>query len=63
MQFAEHLDLTGSQSPEGVGRAIAALMQDPRLMDLTGQILHVGCPRSRTALLLSLVGGQLGELS
>jgi NAD(P)-dependent dehydrogenase (short-subunit alcohol dehydrogenase family) len=41
MQFAEHLDLTGSQSPEGVGRAIAALTQDPHLMDLTGQILHV----------------------
>jgi NAD(P)-dependent dehydrogenase (short-subunit alcohol dehydrogenase family) len=41
MQFAEHLDLTGSQSPEGVGRAIAALAQDPHLMDLTGQTLHV----------------------
>ena len=25
MQFAEHLDLTRSQSPEGVGRAVAAL--------------------------------------
>jgi NAD(P)-dependent dehydrogenase (short-subunit alcohol dehydrogenase family) len=41
MQFAEHLDLNGSQSPEGVGRAITALTQDPHLMDLTGQILHV----------------------
>lgn len=41
MQFAEHLDLTGSQSPEGVGRAITALTRDPHLMDLTGQILHV----------------------
>lgn len=25
LQFAEQVDLTGSQSPEGVGRAIAAL--------------------------------------
>ena len=41
MQFAEHLDLNGSQSPEGVGRAIAALAQDPHLIDLTGQILQV----------------------
>lgn len=39
MQFAEHLDLDGSQSPEGVGRTVVALMQDPCLMDLTGQIL------------------------
>jgi NAD(P)-dependent dehydrogenase (short-subunit alcohol dehydrogenase family) len=41
MQFAEHLDLDGSQSPEGVGRTVVALMRDPRLMDLTGQILEV----------------------
>lgn len=41
MQFAEHLDLDGSQSPEGVGRTVAALMRDPHLMDLTGQILDV----------------------
>lgn len=40
MQFAAHLDLGGSQSPEGVGRAVAALMRDPHLMDLTGRILH-----------------------
>lgn len=41
MQFAEHFDLDGSQSPEGVGRVVTALMADPRLMDLTGQILAV----------------------
>lgn len=41
MQFAEHLDLNGSQSPEGVGRAVAALAEDPHLMDLSGQILYV----------------------
>jgi hypothetical protein len=41
MQFAEHLDLSTSQSPEGVGRAIAALAVDPQLMSITGQALHV----------------------
>jgi NAD(P)-dependent dehydrogenase (short-subunit alcohol dehydrogenase family) len=41
MQFAEHLDLTRSQSPEGVGRAVAALAHDPDLMDLTGQAVSV----------------------
>jgi NAD(P)-dependent dehydrogenase (short-subunit alcohol dehydrogenase family) len=37
MQFAEHLDLTGSQSPEGVGRVVAALAADPEVMSLTGR--------------------------
>jgi NAD(P)-dependent dehydrogenase (short-subunit alcohol dehydrogenase family) len=41
LQFAEQVDLTGSQSPEGVGRAIAALADDPDLMTLTGQALSV----------------------
>ena len=41
MQFAEHLDLSTAQSPEGVGRVIAALAVDPRLMSLTRQALHV----------------------
>lgn len=41
MQFAEHLDLDGSQSPEGVGRTVVALMQDPSLMDFTGRALSV----------------------
>jgi NAD(P)-dependent dehydrogenase (short-subunit alcohol dehydrogenase family) len=41
MQFAEHLDLTDSQSPEGVGRVVLALTRDPDLMDLTGQVLEV----------------------
>src|SRR5262245_58327516 len=31
MQFASEIDLTGSQSPEGVGRAIVALASDPEL--------------------------------
>jgi len=41
MQFAEYLDLGGSQSPEGVGRTVVALMQDPHLMDLSGLVLTV----------------------
>jgi dehydrogenase/reductase SDR family member 1 len=41
MQFSEHLDLSASQSPAGVGRVIAALAVDPRLMSLTGQTLHI----------------------
>jgi NAD(P)-dependent dehydrogenase (short-subunit alcohol dehydrogenase family) len=41
MQFAEHLDLTGSQSPEGTGRAVAALAADPRVLTLSGQALRV----------------------
>ena len=41
MQFAEHLDLTHSQSPEGVGRAVVALACDHDLMALTGRALSV----------------------
>jgi NAD(P)-dependent dehydrogenase (short-subunit alcohol dehydrogenase family) len=41
MQFAEQVDLSASQSPEGVGRAVAALAGDPELMSLTGQALTV----------------------
>jgi NAD(P)-dependent dehydrogenase (short-subunit alcohol dehydrogenase family) len=41
MQFAEYLDLDSSQSPEGVGRIVVALMRDQSLMDLTGQALTV----------------------
>jgi NAD(P)-dependent dehydrogenase (short-subunit alcohol dehydrogenase family) len=41
LQFAEHLDLAGSQSPEGVGRAITALAQDPELLTLSGRIMSV----------------------
>ncbi len=41
MQFAEHLDLEDSQSPEGIGRAVLALMGDPDLMDLTGRAVAV----------------------
>jgi dehydrogenase/reductase SDR family protein 1 len=41
LQFAEQVDLSASQSPEGVGRAIAALAGDPEVMGLTGQALTV----------------------
>ncbi len=41
LQFADQLDLAGSQSPEGVGRVIAALAIDPQLMSLTGQALQI----------------------
>jgi NAD(P)-dependent dehydrogenase (short-subunit alcohol dehydrogenase family) len=41
LQFAEHLDLSRSQSPEGVGRAILALAGDPDVLTLTSQALAV----------------------
>jgi dehydrogenase/reductase SDR family protein 1 len=41
MQYAEHLDLSASQSPEGVGRVIAVLAVDPHVMSMTGQALHI----------------------
>lgn len=41
MQFADQVDLSASQSPEGVGRAIAALAGDPEVLSLTGQALGV----------------------
>src|SRR5262245_55241840 len=37
MQFAEYLDLTGSQSPEGVGRVVAALAADGDALSLSGR--------------------------
>ncbi len=41
LQFAGQVDLTGSQSPEGVGRVIAALADDPDVLNLTGRALPV----------------------
>jgi NAD(P)-dependent dehydrogenase (short-subunit alcohol dehydrogenase family) len=41
MQFAEHFDLSASQSPEGVGRVVAALATDPDVLALTGRALTV----------------------
>src|SRR5260370_249100 len=42
LQFAEQVDLSASQSPEGVGRALAALAGDPEVLSLTGPALTVG---------------------
>jgi hypothetical protein len=41
MQSAEHLDLVDSQSPEGVGRVVAALAADRDAMSLSGRALAV----------------------
>lgn len=41
LQFTEQVDLSASQSPEGVGRAVAALAGDPEVLSLTGQALAV----------------------
>jgi NAD(P)-dependent dehydrogenase (short-subunit alcohol dehydrogenase family) len=41
MLFADQADLSASQSPEGVGRAVVALAADPGVMSLTGQVLTV----------------------
>ncbi len=47
MLYAGHLDLTHSQSPEGAGRAVAALASDPGLPSLTGQAFSVAEPAAR----------------
>jgi len=39
MRFAEYLDLSNSESPQFVGRAVAALASDPAIMAKTGKIL------------------------
>ena len=41
LQFADQVDLSASQSPEGVGRVIAALAGDPEVLSMTGQALAV----------------------
>jgi NAD(P)-dependent dehydrogenase (short-subunit alcohol dehydrogenase family) len=45
--YAADLDLTGAQSPEGVGRAIAALAADPEVLSLSGRALTVGALAAR----------------
>ena len=39
MKASEHLDLSNSESPQFIGRAIVALASDPKLMNKTGQVL------------------------
>jgi dehydrogenase/reductase SDR family protein 1 len=41
MQFAEHLDLTDSQSPESIGRVVAALAADADVSRWGGQAIDV----------------------
>lgn len=41
MLFSDQVDLSSSQSPEGVGRAVVALAADPEVMSLTGQVLTI----------------------
>jgi NAD(P)-dependent dehydrogenase (short-subunit alcohol dehydrogenase family) len=41
MEAAQWLDLSNSESPEFVGRAVAALATDPDLMRRTGQVMVV----------------------
>ena len=39
-EAAEFFDVTDSQSPEGVGRVVAALADDPEVIALTGRSLR-----------------------
>lgn len=39
LQVAEYFDLSNSESPQFTGRAVAALANDPHLMQKTGQVL------------------------
>ena len=39
MQAAEWLDLSNSESPQFIGRAVAALAADPRVIERTGKVL------------------------
>jgi NAD(P)-dependent dehydrogenase (short-subunit alcohol dehydrogenase family) len=41
MQFTEYLDMSESQSAEGVGRVVLALVNDPELLALSGRSLRV----------------------
>ena len=44
MEAAQWLDLSNSESPEFIGRAIAALAGDPEVLRHTGQVLVAGAP-------------------
>jgi dehydrogenase/reductase SDR family protein 1 len=41
LQFRDYLDFSGSESPEGVGRVVAALAADPERQRFNGQVLSV----------------------
>lgn len=39
MANAQHFDMTNSESPQFIGRAVAALATDPKVMEKTGKVL------------------------
>ena len=39
MEAAQYLDLSNSESPDFIGRAVAALAADPDVLRYTGQVL------------------------
>jgi hypothetical protein len=39
MANADHFDLSNSESPQFIGRAVAALAADPKIMEKSGRIL------------------------
>ena len=39
MQSAEHMDLSNSESPQFIGRAVVALATDVNIMDKSGRVL------------------------
>lgn len=39
MKYAEYMDLSNSQSPQFIGRAVAALAADPAVMEKSGQVV------------------------
>jgi len=39
MANAQYFDMTNSESPQFIGRAVAALAGDPRIMEMTGKVL------------------------
>lgn len=39
LRFAEHFDLSNAESPEFIGRVIAALAADPNVLDRSGEVL------------------------
>jgi hypothetical protein len=39
LAVAEHFDMTNSESPQFIGRAVAALAADPHILAKSGQVL------------------------
>ena len=41
MRNAKHFDMSNSESPQFIGRVVAALASDPNVMEKSGQVLVV----------------------